>query len=104
VSSTFEEVVEKDPEKYMEQRQNHINALVRLWCSSLQGHAVPTEVNFIGWLDSFGWNIMRQAIPKTANKARREERNGCPMNLSGLEAYTTGTARALAREAGFWKK
>lgn len=96
--------VMQDPEQYMAERQRHVNALVKLWCSSLHGHPVPTEVNFSGWLDSFGWEIMKQAIPKTANKARREERNGSPMNLSGLEAYCTGTARALAREAGFWKR
>jgi hypothetical protein len=96
--------VTQDPEKYLEGRQKHISALVRLWCSSLHGYPVPTEDNFSGWVDSFGWDIMRQAIPKTANKARREERGGSPMNLSGLEAYATGTARALAREAGFWMK
>jgi hypothetical protein len=95
--------VMQDPDKYLETRQRHINALVRLWCSALHGHAVPTEDNFSGWLDSFGWEIMRQVIPKTANKARKEERNGSPMNLSGLEAYTTGTAKRIAFEKGFWK-
>jgi hypothetical protein len=91
-------------EQFLQERQKRINGLVRLWSSSLHGHPVPTVDNFSGWLDTFGWEIMRQAIPKTANKARREERSGCPMNLSGLERYCTGTARALAREAGFWKK
>ena len=102
--STEQQQAVQNAEQYMAQRQTIINAMVRLWCSSLHGHGLPTEDNFSGWLDSFGWDIMRQAIPKTANKARREERSGCPMDLSGLERYCTGTARALAREKGFWKK
>ena len=102
--------VKQDPEQFLETRQRHINGLVRLWCSSLHGHPVPTEDNFSGWVDSFGWEIMKQAIPKTANKARREERSGSPMNLSGLERYCTGTALALTREArakgeaGIWTR
>ena len=93
----------QDPEKYMAQRQTLVSALFRLWTSSMPSEHVPTEINFAGWLDTFGAELVATAIKKTANKARREMRARCPMNGGALEAYATGTMKHLARESGVWK-
>jgi hypothetical protein len=93
----------QDPEKFMAQRQTLASALFRLWTTSMPSEHVPSEVNFTGWLDTFGAELAAEAIQKTANKARREMRSRCAMNGSALEAYATATMKHLAREKGVWK-
>ncbi len=98
---TSEQRLTQDPVQFMEKRQRLVNALLCLWSSSIPADHVPTEKNFAGWLDTFGPEVAAAAIKRTANKARTRQRERSPMAVQELEAYATGTMKAMGRAAGF---
>jgi hypothetical protein len=88
----------QNPEMFLDEREKRVNALVRLWSSSIAGAHLPTKDNFFGWLDSFGLEVAAAAIQRTAHKARKMERGHTPMDACDLERYTTGTMKRMAEE------
>jgi hypothetical protein len=100
MNMTSEQQLVQDPEHFIAHRAKLINALVRLWSSSIPDHQ-PTEQNFVGWLDTFGPEVAAAAIKRTANKARTRQRERAPMDAQELERYCTGTAKVMGRAAGF---
>ncbi len=96
---TSEQQLVQDPEHFLAHRQKLINALVGLWSSSIPADHLPTEQNFAGWLDTFGPEVAAAAITRTANKARTRQRDRSPMAVQELEAYATGTMKAMGRAA-----
>jgi hypothetical protein len=101
MNMTSEQQLVQDPEHFLAHRQKLISALVGLWSSSIPADHVPTEQNFVGWLDTFGPEVAAAAIKRTANKARTRQRERSPMAVQELEAYATGTMKAMARAARF---
>lgn len=98
---TTEQQLLQDPEHYIAHRAKLINALLRLWSSSIPADHLPTAQNFAGWLDTFGPEVAAAAIKRTANKARTRQREHSPMDAKELEAYATGTMKVMGRAAGF---
>jgi hypothetical protein len=98
---TTEQQLLQDPEHFIAHRQKLINALVRLWSSSIPADHLPTQPNFAGWLDTFGPEVAAAAIRRTANKARKRLREHSPMDAQEMERYCTGTAKGMGRAAGF---
>src|SRR5882762_10515600 len=86
----------QNPEKFLDEREKRVNALMRLWTSSVAGAHLPTKDNFYGWIDSFGLVVAAAAIQRTSHKARKMERSHSPMDASELERYTTGTMKRMA--------
>jgi hypothetical protein len=98
------ETLQQNTEQFLEQRQKHANALVRLWTSSVPSAHLPTADNFFGWVDTFGLEVAAAGIQRTSAKARKCEREHCPMDGADLERYATGTMKSLGREAGFTRR
>ena len=98
---TSQQQLVQDPEHFIAHRQKLIDALVGLWSSSIPADHLPTKQNFSGWLDTFGPEVAAAAIKQTAKKARNRQRERSPMTAQELEAYATGTMKAMGRAAGF---
>jgi hypothetical protein len=97
---TSEQQLVQDPVEFMAKREKLVTALVRLWASSITDH-LPTVQNFHGWVDTFGPEVTVAAIRRTSHKARTREREQSPMDAKELEAYATGTMKAMGRAAGY---